>query len=87
MRTLLPFMMKEVLHIVRDMRSLIASLALPIFMLLLFGYAISFDVTEVGVGILDEDRSEASRDLVASLTAALIVSISRAKPLLASRGT
>lgn len=69
MRTLVPFMFKEVLHIVRDMRSLVASLALPVFMLLLFGYAISFDVTEVGIGVLDEDRSEASRDLVGSLTA------------------
>jgi ABC-2 type transport system permease protein len=62
-------MLKEVLHIVRDMRSLLASLALPIFMLLLFGYAISFDVSDIGVGVFDEDRSADSRDLIATLAA------------------
>ncbi len=69
MSALLPFMAKEVLHIVRDLRSLLAALALPLFMLLLFGYAISFDVTEVSLGLLDEDRSAASRELVETLTA------------------
>ncbi|MFT5460414.1 MAG: ABC-2 type transport system permease protein, partial [Myxococcota bacterium] len=69
MNALFPIMGKEVLHIVRDLRSLLASLALPVFMLLLFGYGISFDVRDVGITVLDEDRSEASRALVAALTA------------------
>ncbi len=69
MSALLPISLKELQHIVRDGRSLFASLALPIVMLLLFGYAISFDVTEVGIGLLDEDRTPASRELVDTLTA------------------
>jgi len=44
MRALWPIMLKEILHIVRDRRSLYAALALPILMLMLFGYAISLDV-------------------------------------------
>lgn len=69
MTALWPISLKELQHIVRDGRSLFASLALPIVMLLLFGYAISFDVTEVGIGVLDEDRTAASRELVDTLTA------------------
>lgn len=77
MNTLLPIMSKEVLHILRDPRSLLASLALPLFMLLLFGYAISFDVTDVSVGLLDEDRSAESRALVDTLTADGAVYVAR----------
>ena len=69
MTTLWSIMLKEMLHIVRDMRSLLAALALPLFMLLLFGYAINFDVREVTIGVLDEDRTAASRELVGALTA------------------
>lgn len=69
MTALLPIMIKEVQHIVRDPRSLAATLALPILMLLLFGYAISFDVTDVPMVVVDHDRSAASRELVAGLTA------------------
>ena len=69
MRTLISIANKELLHIVRDGRSLGASLLLPFFMLLLFGYAISFDVTEVTVALHDQDRSAASRSLVDTLTA------------------
>ena len=38
---------KEVLHILRDPRSLIAALAQPLMMLLLFGYALSLDVDRI----------------------------------------
>jgi len=69
MSALWPISLKEMQHIVRDSRSLFASLVLPILMLVLFGYAISFDVREVSIGVLDEDRSAASRALVDTLTA------------------
>lgn len=69
MRTLWPILHKEVLHIVRDPQSLVASLALPLLLLVLFGYAIQFDVRQVGIAVVDQDRSAASRALVADLTA------------------
>ncbi len=37
---------KELLHIVRDVRSLTLALALPLVMLLLFGYALTLDVDQ-----------------------------------------
>ncbi|MBT3224504.1 MAG: ABC transporter permease, partial [Proteobacteria bacterium] len=69
MRALFPIMYKEVLHIIRDRRSLAAALALPLFLLLLFGYAIRLDVKEVDMALIDYDASMASRELVSALTA------------------
>jgi len=69
MRALWPIMTKEILHILRDPRSLGASLALPILMLVLFGYAIKLDVKEVTVALVDYDASQASQQLVEALTA------------------
>lgn len=55
---------KELLHIVRDWRSLVLALALPLVMLLLFGYALSLDVDRIPTVIYDRDRTPESRDLV-----------------------
>ena len=38
---------KECRHILRDVRSLIMALAVPLLMLLLFGYALSLDVDRI----------------------------------------
>ena len=55
---------KEFLHIVRDVRSLIMALAVPLVLLLLFGYALSLDVDRVPTLIYDADRTAASRELI-----------------------
>ncbi len=57
---------KEFLHIFRDPRSLIMALAVPVIMLLLFGYALSLDVDRVPTLIYDAGPSVESRDLIAS---------------------
>lgn len=59
---------KEFLHIIRDSRSLVIVFLLPIMMVLLYGYAITFDIKEIRLGILDEDRTPISRELVQKLT-------------------
>lgn len=55
---------KEVIQLRRDTRSLILAFVLPLMLLVLFGYAISFDVADVRTAVLDEDRSAASRELI-----------------------
>lgn len=55
---------KEFLHIVRDVRSLILALALPMLMILLFGYALSLDVDQIPTAVLDHDRTPQSRELL-----------------------
>ncbi|MCX6620712.1 MAG: ABC transporter permease, partial [Acidobacteria bacterium] len=56
---------KEGLHILRDPRSLIAALAMPLLLLLLFGYALTLDVDRIPTYIYDQDRTPQSRELAA----------------------
>jgi ABC-2 type transport system permease protein len=60
---------KEARHIVRDPRTLYMSLGMPLVLLFLFGYGISFDLDHMPIAIVDQDRSDASRALVRALTA------------------
>ena len=55
---------KELLHIIRDPRSLMAALTQPVLVLLLFGYALSLDVDRIPTMIYDADRSALSQNLV-----------------------
>jgi ABC-2 type transport system permease protein len=55
---------KELRHIVRDVRSLLLALALPLLFLVLFGYALSLDVDRIPTFVYDADRSPESRDLI-----------------------
>lgn len=60
---------KEFLHIIRDPRSLIMALAVPLFMLLLFGYALTLDVDRIPTMVYDADQTAASRDLIQTFNA------------------
>jgi ABC-2 type transport system permease protein len=57
---------KELLHVVRDPRSLGMGIAIPVLLLLLFGFALSLDVSHIPLAVWDMDGTEASRDLVRS---------------------
>ncbi len=60
---------KETIHILRDPRTLYLALGMPIVMLFLFGYGVSFDLDRIPIGVADRDRTEASRALVRAVTA------------------
>ena len=55
---------KEFRHILRDTRSLIMALFLPMFQMLLFGYALNLDVDRIPTLIYDGDHSPDSRALI-----------------------
>ncbi len=57
---------KETVQLRRDTRSLILAFLLPLALILFFGYAITFDIDDIRIGVLDHDRSQASRALVES---------------------
>jgi ABC-2 type transport system permease protein len=63
-RCLRPVMKKEFRQIRRDVPSLIFLIFIPVFMLLLFGYALNFDVKHIPLAVLDEDGSASSRELI-----------------------
>jgi ABC-2 type transport system permease protein len=62
-------MRKEYRHILRDPGTLFTLLAVPLFLLVMFGYAISLDVNDIPLAIRDLDRSPESRALAASFFA------------------
>ena len=58
---------KESLHIRRDPRSLILAVGIPMFMLLMFGYALTLDVDRVPFVLWDQGRTPASREFAAQV--------------------
>ncbi len=55
---------KEWIQIRRDPRSMILAFVLPLFLLLFFGYAISWDVDDIPLAVVDHDGTAGSRKLV-----------------------
>ncbi len=66
MRKALAVARKELRQIVRDRRTLLILLAFPAFVLLLFGYALNFDIRHVQLAVEDRDRTPESRRLVSA---------------------
>ncbi len=56
---------KEWIQIKRDPFSLILAFLLPVILLVIYGYAISFDVENITTVVYDRDRSSISRELIA----------------------
>jgi ABC-2 type transport system permease protein len=57
---------KEVRQIVRDRRTLMILVFVPAMFLLLYGYALNFDIRNVPLAVEDRDRSVASRKLISA---------------------
>jgi len=60
---------KETSHIVRDPRTLYIALVMPIVMLFLFGYGVSFDLDRMPIAFADHDGTPSSRALVRAFVA------------------
>jgi ABC-2 type transport system permease protein len=60
---------KEFLHIRRDPRSLMMAFLMPLILLVLFGYAITMDIDNLNLVVIDHDHSATSRDYVQRYTA------------------
>ena len=67
---LLAIARKEVIQLRRDTRSLLMAFLVPTAMIVFFGYAISFDVRDIKLAVLDQDHSSRSRELVTSFISA-----------------
>lgn len=55
---------KETLHLLRDWRSLTLALAIPLLLILLYGYALTLDLRNVPTVVWDQGRSPESRELL-----------------------
>ncbi|MBI2188700.1 MAG: ABC transporter permease [Acidobacteria bacterium] len=66
MRKTLSIGVKEFRQIARDRRTLLILLFVPAFFLLLYGYALSFDIRNIPLAVEDNDRSSASREVISA---------------------
>jgi ABC-2 type transport system permease protein len=58
---------KESLQILRDPSSLLIAIALPILLLLIFGYGVSLDARHVPIAVVEDARTPAAEGFVAGL--------------------
>ncbi len=68
-RRLFAIVRKEFYHLIRDYRSLYLAFAMPLILIILFGYALSLDVNNIETVVIDHDRTKTSRDFIGKLSA------------------
>jgi len=60
---------KEFIHIYRDPRSLALVILMPAILMLLFGYAVTLDVKNVPMAVLDQDKTQESLSFIQRFSA------------------
>lgn len=66
---------KEFLHIIRDPRSLLMGLALPMLLIFMFGYALTLDVDKVPLIVWDQSDTPQSREFIGRFTGSVYFSL------------
>lgn len=69
MKQLWTFVRKEFYHLLRDKRTLLVLFGMPVVQVLLFGFALSTEVKNTKIGILDQDKSQTSLSFISKITA------------------
>ena len=64
MKQLLPFIRKEFLHVFRDRRVLLILFGMPVVQVMLFGFALSNEIKNTQIALLDQDKTVASQKLI-----------------------
>jgi len=72
--------LKEIRQAMRDPLALVVLVGLPVFLLILLGYAISFDVEHVALAVQDRDMSAASREVIRAFTSSGKFDLERSLP-------
>ncbi|MBK7632216.1 MAG: ABC transporter permease [Ignavibacteriales bacterium] len=77
MKQLLTFVKKEFHHILRDKRSMLVLLGLPIVQLLIFGFAITTETRNCNIAILDNSKDEATQNIITRIESSTYFDIER----------
>jgi ABC-2 type transport system permease protein len=64
---------KEIRQLRRDRLTFGMIVGIPVMQMLLFGYAINFDVRGLSAGVIDEARTSMSRALVADMPPSTLI--------------
>ena len=64
MKRMLTIMRKEIIHIIRDQKTLMLVIIMPVMMLVLLGYAVTSDIEHIPLAVADLSKSEASQRFI-----------------------
>ena len=67
MKQFISFIRKEFFHIFRDRRTMLILLGMPIVQIILFGFAITTEVKNVRVAVLDPSNDVVTRRIIAPM--------------------
>jgi len=77
MKQLITFIKKEFHHILRDRRSMLVLIGLPIVQLLIFGFAITTEVRNANIAILDNSKDEVTQNIITKIESSQYFNIDR----------
>ncbi len=69
MKRFIGFVTKEFYHIFRDKRTLFILFGMPIAQIILFGFAITNEINNVNIAILDQSKDDATQKIVTKINA------------------
>ena len=72
---------KEVMHILRDPFTIIVALVIPVFLTIMFGFAIDLDIHDVRLAVYDADMTQTSRIVYQKFTDSGYFRINEMAPL------
>ena len=77
MKQLITFVKKEFHHILRDTRSMLVLIGLPIVQLLIFGFAITTEVRNANIAVLDNSKDEVTQGITTKIESSQYFDIDR----------
>ena len=77
MKQLMVFIRKEFHHILRDPRSLLVLLGMPIVQLLIFGFAITNETRNTNIAILDNAKDQATQNIITRIESSRYFDVDR----------
>ena len=77
MKRFLGFIKKEFYHIFRDKRSLFILFGMPIAQILLFGFAITNEINNVDIAILDHSKDATTQEIINKISASKYFSVNQ----------
>lgn len=77
MKQFASFVKKEFIHILRDPRTMLFVLAMPIMQILLFGFAISTEVKNVRLAVVDQSQEQITQQIITRLAANDYISLEK----------
>ena len=80
MKRFIGFIKKEFYHIFRDKRTLFILFGMPIVQILLFGFAITNEINNVDIAILDHSKDASTKEIINKISASKYFSVQQMIP-------